>query len=320
LSRYVHLPTSEIWVVTTYFNFAGYRQRLANYRVFRERVPAPLLTIELSAGNNFALTDKDADILVHCGHGDVMWQKERLLNHGISLLPSDCKYVVWMDCDVLFEHENCMEPVAAALEQAPLLQPFSSVLHAPAGVVPRQFPKSSQWVEQPSIAAAVNSGLAFEACIGRVMERNGGAVSPGMAWAARRELLQMHGLFDASIIGGGDTALACAAFGRPELAVELHHMNARQRETYLGWARAFEKDVKANVAHVPGRIIHLWHGEMADRKPRQRHLELRSHDFDPGRDIAIGESGAWRWASNKPALHVYLRDYFASRYEDGRAA
>jgi hypothetical protein len=315
-----HSAPSEIWVITTYFNFAGYRQRLANYRFFREHLRAPLLTIELSAGTEFALGEGDADLLVRCARGDVMWQKERLLNHGLSHLPAACRYVVWMDCDLLFENENWSEEVVAALKEAPLLQPFSRVLHAPAGVVPDYFPESPGWMEQPAVAATVNSGISFETCIARVMQRNGGAVSPGMAWAARRELLQTHGLFDASIIGGGDTALASAAFGCPDLAMELHHMNAWQRGVYLDWAQPFHQDVKGNVSHVPGRIIHLWHGEMEDRKPGQRHSGLRPHDFDPARDIAIGESGAWRWSSDKPALHVYLKDYFASRCEDGRTS
>lgn len=312
------LDSSEIWVITTYFNFAGYRQRLANYRFFREHLSAPLLTIELSAGRDFVLGEKDADIMVRCAQGDVMWQKERLLNHGLSHLPSACKYVVWMDCDLLFENKHWPEEVAEALKESPLLQPFSSVLHAPAGVFPQEFPKSLHWMEQPSVAATVQSGVSFETCIGRVMQRSGGTVSPGMAWAARRELLQKHGLFDASIIGGGDTALACAAYGHPELAMELHHMNDWQRRAYLDWAQPFHQDVKGNVSHVPGRIIHLWHGELQDRKPGLRHSGLRAHDFNPTRDIAISESGAWRWASDKPAMHVYLKDYFAARYEDGR--
>jgi hypothetical protein len=223
-----------------------------------------------------------------------------------------------MDCDILFENENWPQAVAAALEDAPLLQPFSRVLHVPTGVISSQIPESPGWMEQPSVAAAVNSGTPFETCIEQVMRRSGGTVSPGMAWAARRELLKQHNLFDASIIGGGDTALACAAFGQPELAAKLHHMNAWQREVYLKWAQAFYHDVKGNVGHVPGRIIHLWHGEMEDRKPALRHSGLSPHDFNPARDIVIGESGAWRWASDKPALHVYLRDYFSSRQEDGR--
>ena len=40
-------------------------------------------------------------------------------------------------------------------------------------------------------------------------------------------------------------------------------------------------------------------------------------DFDPTRDIAISKSGPWRWASDKPELRAYLRDYFVSRQEDG---
>lgn len=314
------VESSAIWIVTTYFNFTGYQQRLANYRAFRERVAAPLLTIELSADDEFALHDDDADILVRCARGDVMWQKERLLNHGLLHLPPACRYVLWMDCDLLFENENWPQDVAVALEETPLLQPFSSVLHVPTSVIPRDFSTSSDWMTQPSVAAAVWSGTSFETCIEQVMRRSAGTVSPGMAWAARRELLQKHGLFDASIIGGGDTALACAAFGRPELAVQLHHMNDWQRSAYLNWAHAFYQDVKGNVGHVPGRIMHLWHGAMEDRKPGQRHSGLLPHDFDPARDIAIGESGAWRWASHKPALHGYLKDYFASRYEDGRSA
>jgi hypothetical protein len=313
-----HPESSAIWIVTTYFNFTGYRQRLANYRTFRERVAAPLLTIELSADSDFVLNENDADILVRCARGDVMWQKERLINHGLLHLPPTCRYVVWMDCDLIFENENWPEETVAALEKVPMLQPFSSVVHAPAGIIPRDCPKSSDWMAQPSVAATVNAGTSFETCIGPVMRRSGGTVSPGMAWAARRELLQKHGLFDASIVGGGDTALACAAFGRPEHAIQLHHMNDWQRSIYLKWAQAFYQDVQGNVGHVPGRIIHLWHGEMEDRKPGQRHSGLSPHDFNPARDIAIGESGAWRWSSDKPALHVYLKDYFASRYEDGR--
>ena len=36
-----------------------------------------------------------------------------------------------------------------------------------------------------------------------------------------------------------------------------------------------------------------------------------------GADIAIAETGCWRWATDKPDLHRYVRDYFAARKEDG---
>jgi hypothetical protein len=70
---------SELWVITSYFNPSGSRRRLLNYRQFRRYLAAPLLTVELSFGAPPTLAAPDADILLQCRDGDVMWQKERLL-------------------------------------------------------------------------------------------------------------------------------------------------------------------------------------------------------------------------------------------------
>jgi hypothetical protein len=48
-----------------------------------------------------------------------------------------------------------------------------------------------------------------------------------------------------------------------------------------------------------------------------RHQGLGEFAFDPATDIAIGAGGCWEWATAKPELHRYLRDYFAARREDG---
>jgi len=66
----------RLWVITSYFNPAGFHRRLTNYRAFRERISAPLLTVELSFGGGFALASSDADVLVQLCGGDVMWQKD----------------------------------------------------------------------------------------------------------------------------------------------------------------------------------------------------------------------------------------------------
>ena len=56
---------------------------------------------------------------------------------------------------------------------------------------------------------------------------------------------------------------------------------------------------------------------MANRRPGTRYQGLDEFDFDPARDIAVDAAGAWRWASDKPGLHAYVRGYFAGRREDG---
>jgi hypothetical protein len=59
----------------SYFNPIGSRRRLANYRVFRNSLAAPLLTVEWSPQGRFELDPTDADVLVQISGGDLMWQK-----------------------------------------------------------------------------------------------------------------------------------------------------------------------------------------------------------------------------------------------------
>jgi hypothetical protein len=70
-------PDGSLWVVTSFFNPAGYRRKLANFRRFRERLGTPLVAVELGFGGRFSLDRRDADILVRVQDGDVLWQKER---------------------------------------------------------------------------------------------------------------------------------------------------------------------------------------------------------------------------------------------------
>jgi hypothetical protein len=311
--------TSPLWVITSYFNPARYRRRLLNYRRFRERLRAPLVTVEMSTGDPFALGRGDADRLIQVAGGDVMWQKERLINHALSSLPRHCRYVAWVDADLLFTADAWIADVEAALDRVAIVQPFASVAHAPPDTARAPGAPHTGWLTQPSVGAAIAAGVPLRDILRGVLSRTGGSAASGMAWAARRDVIDRHGLFDASIVGGGDTALVCAAFGMPELAMELHEMNGRQREVYRAWAGPFFASVRGAVGHTAGRVVHLWHGDLGDRRPAARHLGLRPYDFDPSRDIAVGDRGAWRWASDKPGLHAYLRDYFASRHEDGRA-
>ena len=164
-----------------------------------------------------------------------------------------------------------------------------------------------------SVVAEVRAGRTAAAVLGRVTDRSGGAPAGGMAWAARRELLERHGFFDASVIGGGDTAFTCAAYGVPQVAAGLHHMGPTHAARYQAWGKDFGDEVAGNVALLEGEVRHLWHGELAARNTVGRHVALAEQGFDPATDLVLGSQGAWRWASAKPALHALLRDYFAMR-------
>ncbi len=105
-----------------------------------------------------------------------------------------------------------------------------------------------------------------------------------------------------------------AAYGHFEDAFRLQSLD---RDHYLAWAMPFHRAVRSNVGHVAGNLRHLWHGDMSNRGYRQRYLELAKFEFNPAADIAADRDDVWRWNSDKPALHKFVRDYFGSRREDG---
>ncbi len=94
-------------------------------------------------------------------------------------------------------------------------------------------------------------------------------------------------------------------------------MNARRAAHYLAWARPYFDRVRGNVGYVGGRVLHLWHGDFKDRQLAARHERLKEFDFDPFDDVALDANGCWRWNSDKPAMHQWVRRYFESRNEDG---
>jgi hypothetical protein len=308
----------RLWAVTCYFNPAGWQRRLCTYHAFRRALGVPLLTIELGFNGRLDLSNDDASQLIQIPDGDVLWQKERLLNLAIGALPQSCDAVAWLDCDVLFERTDWPIRTLEALDNTPLIQLFRQVHYLGQEWLPGTSLTDAVIRTRPSIAAGVADGLPVRDCLVHPSpDQRPGTYANGMAWAARRTLLDRHGLFDASIIGGGDRAISCAAFGCFEHVFDWHALNASQRAYYLRWAEAFHADCGGRVGVIDGDIHHLWHGKATNRGLGSRHGGLARHGFDPFTDIAIDANGCWRWASDKPALHRYLRDYFGSRREDG---
>lgn len=308
----------QLWAITSYFNPAGYRRRLLNYHRFREGLEVPLACIEWSRDGHWELGPGNADILVRVSGGDVMWQKERLLNRLLSALPSRCTRVAWLDCDIVFREPGWGRQAASLLDEFPLIQLFRDVHYMPpewesTGLVPEQATRTRH-----SLVSGIGPGRTVEECLVHPSPaQRPGTYNNGLAWAARRELVETHGLFDANIIGGGDRALSCAAYGAADHAVHWHHMGAHHEAHYRRWAEAFYQDVRGKVAFLGTEILHLWHGDARHRGLATRHAGLGAFDFDPLSDLALDCNGCWRWNSDKPAMHRFVRDYFASRQEDG---
>ncbi len=305
-----------LWALTCYFNPAHYRRKLQNFQAFCRSIQTPLVVVELVYGDQPELTECEADRLLQIRGRDVMWQKERLLNLALEMVPPDCEAIAWLDCDVVFERNDWAARTEEALEHDALVQPFSEIYE----LLPRPDPMSQSCTRSAATYAGQGFGHAFSKKVEHVNVFGLGRDlrSSGLGWAARRGVIESNGFYDACILGGGDRALVSAALGDLESPAKAWKWGPSQHSHYRGWAAAFHDLVGRRIGYVDGAVFHLWHGDIKHRHYRERLLDLAAFGFDPVRDIAVDANGCWRWNSNKYELHAYVAKYFMERYEDGQ--
>ncbi len=306
-----------LWAVTTYFNPASYANKAVNYTRFRAGVAdasIPLLTVELAFGAApFELGLDDADVLLQLRWDDVMWQKERLLNVGVANLPPECDKVVWLDADVLFARRDWAQETSTLLRDHVAVQPFSHCV---------RLQRDQISCEPAALPFGPGEGQLFYGIAWGVQAKGRSSLAryeehghTGFAWAARRSLLDRHRLYDANLLGTGDTDIAHAMFGNREYW-GLRRLGSRARTHLERWAGPFAADIGGSVAHVDGVVTHFWHGSPQHRL-YDRPLEIWL-EFDPDRDLDVDPStGLYRWAAAPAALQEWSRRYFAERREEG---
>ena len=311
--------SSSIWAITAYFNPHGYRRRLRNYRIFQRRLSVPLVTVELAYSPRFELATDDADVLIQLRGRDVLWQKERLLNIALGALPDCCQHVAWLDSDIIFDRDNWPKLAIQGLEQFPMIQLFTTAYDFTRDAPPNPFGSHHVQHAVDSLVHRVRlGGAASNLLFPEDQTRRPGGWAFGLAWAIRRDAIQPHGFYDACVVGAGDVAINSSAFGELNGVISWMHMNRRRAEHYLEWARPFCDTIRGRVGCIGGGVYHLWHGNLMSRGQKYRHLRFKEFEFDPYEDVTLDDQHVWRWNSDKPAMHRYLRAYFAMRKEDGQ--
>jgi len=305
----------SFWAITSYFNPSKYKSRLNNYRLFRQHLQIQLVTVELSFDGRFDLAAADADILVQKNCMSTMWQKERLLNIALQNLPPHCDKVAWLDCDIIFGNNDWPSLVSQALEKHKLIQPFQEVYELAPGQLPNgNYPTTLEPNGYALSYLLKNGTVQPEVLRGNMRVKQG--CNSGLAWAAKRKLLEQDGFYDACVMGSGNRAMVCGALGRPDYAVQYLKMNHSWQDHYLAWAKKHYETVGGDIDNVKGGIYHLWHGHLKNRQYHNRHIEFSSFNFDPFRDLALDDSLCWSWNSNKPEMHQFAARYFGTRLED----
>lgn len=305
---------SSLIAITTYFNPCRYTTRRRNYDQFiagMRQSGVPCITVECAfPGQDFELPDSLEIMRVRAD--TVLWQKERLLNLAASWLPPSCRYVAWLDCDILFDNRDWGRMLVDVLKKKQVAQVFETC---------RRLGPDGKTDGDPlarSFASVMASNPELLEC-GRY-DKHG---HTGYGWAMRREIFDEVGLYEAAVSGSADHFMAHAIYGHYGFCVEnaLKH-DPVQIAHLKAWGAAFHRMVGGSLGVVPGQIRHLWHGDTTNRRYFLRMHDITDLGFNPRTDLVARPGYPLEWADgmNKPGLRDYFANYFAQRQEDGAAA
>ena len=333
--------------MTAYFNPGRYRTRLSHYRLFRSRLPLPLLTVEWARDGDFQLGEDEADRLVRVQGGDLMWQKERLLTIASQQLPDDCEAVLLIDADVVLLQPSWPQHLWQQLQRFPVVQPFREVRHLPPGPeqgpaggagerlrealsLPRLLEASTFYLARQSFAAhglhgpqptaSPTATLISTADQQQEVQRLAARPCFGHAWAMRRDWLQRVGLYQHNVAGSGDLAFAMALSGQAEAYCASYPLNPFQRAHYRRWAAAAARAAgPGRIGALEGVALHLFHGHLQRRHYRSRLEVLAASGFDPARDLTADPGQPFAWVDSsacRGSLGRFFEGYCRSRVED----
>ena len=326
----IHVFPDKLYVVTTIFDPLRFRNRYWNYWAFENMVNkagAILYTVEIAFGDrHFEVTDSEnpRHLQLRAKDNQELWLKENSLNLLIERLPSDWKYVAWIDADVSFARPDWAQETMHLLQHYDFMQLFSqaqdyNVNYESSMIIPGIV--YGRTLKDSTLAGKIIEGYYYGmAKIGE--ERKWLYKHPGFAWAARREALdKVGGLIDWAILGAGDFLMANALYGEIR---EGRTINAGYSDNYkklcLNWQERALKYIRKNVGYMPGLVHHYYHGKKEDRKYNTRWKLLVETKFDPLTDIKKDTSGLYQLHDDGTARFLDLRDglrkYSRMRNED----
>ena len=312
-----------LMALTSYYNPFHGEWRRRNYDVFHANLGVPLVTVEWSRDGRFDLTPGDADVMIRVEGGDLMWQKERLLNLGLARIRAEglARDVAIVDADVVFAASDWHRRVSAALDAWPILQCQTHIAYLPelpAGARDRaQLAALAPESTICSLGYALAQGMPLftsDPEVARVMAVSGVRPSSGgagMATGLRLGSLPAFELYEGNIVGGGDLLMGCAFLGRlQELFDARNYSSAHQADAVAWQARCLPAQPRSGWAD--NRALHLWHGKLEGRQYGERMAILGPRGYDPARDL--DRSGpALRFTARAGELKEAVGAYLASR-------
>ena len=309
-------------VIAVISNPVRYRSRYKLFKDFEKQISscgAKLLVVECAYGDRpFEITSGDNKNHIQVRTSHELWHKENLINIGISRLPSDWKYVAWVDADITFARHDFACETVQQLQHFDIVQMFSHAID----LGPEEEPIQSHeglgfcyWKALKGIQAyktSLNQGGSYYYQPGK-----SNLWHPGFAWAARRKALDdLGGLMDFCILGAADHHMARCLIG-DGMTTLPQNIGSSYCERVKVWQERADRFINRNIGYTPGTIMHHWHGPKRQRYYAERWKILTRNGYDPGVDLKYDTQGLLQLTDRSMELRDGIRSYFRARNEDG---
>jgi hypothetical protein len=308
-SKYSH--TNDLWIISCFYNSNSYKSKPLNFNMFLEKIEAANLNylIVECAFKTQPFSLKKSKNILRIRTPDIMWQKERLLNIALDNLPTRCKKIAWVDCDILFENPDWAIETAEKLKYYKIVQPFKEAVRLPKETI--QYEGIGERYESFGYVCSQNPYIVSE---GR-FDLHG---HTGFAWAANKSVFSKLGFYDVCIAGSGDHMMAHSFVGdwTTKCIKRVIGNNPHFYNHYLEWSRKIYTKTKAKISYVDGTLLHLWHGDVENRNYVIRQRTLEQFGFDPANDIKLNKNKCWEWNHGNEKLINWAEEYFVLRKED----
>ena len=125
----------------------------------------------------------------------------------------------------------------------------------------------------------------------------------GIAWAARRAILENHGLYDAMIVGGADRAFLHAIYGQFDKEIQLHHLNKSHQEHYLKCSTISTSHSRKGRSCAWAPLSSLAQ-QIYQSQIYQPSSLFAGFGFEPDADLVVDPNGAWQWRGLDPSWRI----------------
>ena len=330
----MEVEMSRFFAVVPFMNFGGSSKKVEAFNNFLSKLTqniqrSSVIIVECALeGNPFVVTQASNPCHVQLKTKSAMQLKENLINIGASRLPTDWKYVAWIDPGIELTNSNWVKDTIEALRKRKIVQLFDryvvsdgsgKIAYEQVGFVKRHIQRTlSKSSDSKSVVLSIACGESSATSNGGAksftefaLPKNFGEIEgqPGIAWATTHKTWSLlDGLLEAAIGGGGDIYMAYSLIGqlkRCGLAIN----SVKYKQKVNEWDSRASVIVQSNVGFVKGIAQKIKYEEEIEDLIVNGEKILNDNNFDPYKDLKRDLQRLQFYANPQSTLAVKLTEH-----------